>query len=219
MACWLDQASSNTELCDAIDEIMKRDQDVLLDSTLASGESLDIPIESFTDLLDDPSSLSVDNELDMSPLSPSCATNAHDYSSSQNPFEMPIKSHSTFPMINSQANSAASNYSTLGISPQFTTLSIHQHQSPYSSSVTQENNHSFNFQAKFPPSSMPVNSKTNLHPPPYTQQQNNLFGGSYGFDSSINNGQSDVKRFRSASMNEGATQQQTRIGTSSILFD
>lgn len=211
MACWLDQASSNTELCDAIDEIMKQEhEDIILDQSFSSGDPLDISLDRF------PGNLEPNTPV--SPLSSILSTTTNDYSSSNNIFDAPTKPYSIFPINNSQNNTAAASYSALGISPQFTSLSIHSQRNPYPP-PTQDNKHSMKFPPQFVPSSMAGNSKTILHPPPYSQQQNDTrVTGSYGFDLGVNLGESDVKRFRSASMNEGATYQQTRQGTNSEIF-
>ena len=131
---------------------------------------------------------------------------------------------------NSQSNTAASAYSSLGISPQFTTLSIHQHHHPFSSTSQDSTNSSTRIQP-FGQSSLLINSKNNLHPPPYVQspqqqqqqqqqqQDSSVLGTSYPFELQMNNGPLDVKRFRSASMNEGATQQQqTKLGIYHFFF-
>jgi hypothetical protein len=134
----------------------------------------------------------------------------------------------SFPMNNnSQSNTTTSAYSSLGISPQFTTLSIHQHHHPFSP-TSQDSNNSSTLLQPFGQSSLLMNSKNNLHPIPYLQSQqqqqqqqqqdSSVLGTSYPFELQINTGPLDVKRFRSASMNEGATQQhQTKLGIDSFF--
>lgn len=214
MVSWFDQSTSNKELCDEIDEIMKQEQEdvILLDEALAAGTALDPDLDSFSDLLGNPSSLS-SSAAAVSPMSPSTGNNTG-YTSPRNVYELPPTSCPTYAVNNSQSKSTTGSYSSLGISPKFTTLSIHQHHHHPYSPPAQETNHSSTLFPKFTPSPVSINSKNNLHPPPYVQQQDNTgLGPPYNFDLPMSNGPSDVKRFRSASMNEGATQQQqARIG-------
>ena len=214
MVSWLDQSTSNKELCDEIDEIMKQEQEdvILLDEALASGTALELNLDAFSDLLGNPSSLS-SSAAAVSPMSPSTGKNAG-YTSPRNIYELPPTSSSNYAGNNSQSKPTTGSYSALGISPKFTTLSIHPHHQHPFSPPAQESSHPSSLFPKFTPSPVSINSKNNLHPPPYVQQPANAgLGASYPFDSPMNNGQSDVKRFRSASMNEGATQQQqARIG-------
>ncbi|CAF0725946.1 unnamed protein product [Rotaria sordida] len=219
MACWLEQPTSNKEFCDAIDEIMKHEHEdvILLDDTLSSGAPLELDLDSISDLLETPSTAPVTTASAVSPISPSSTT---DYSQSTNIYDMASPSHTTYSANNnSRSNSTASTYSVLGISPKFTTLSINQHHHPFSPPPQDSNNSSTSHQS-FGQSPIVINSKNSLHPPPYIQEQQNtsILGTSYPFELPINTGLSDVKRFRSASMNEGPTQQhQTKLDPH--LFD
>ena len=229
MACWLVQPTANNDFCDEIDEIMKHEHEdvILLDDALSSGSNLDLEIDSISDFLDNrpaaPGTATTPAVASaVSPMSPASTT---DYSQPLNIYTIPT----TFPLTNnSQTNTAASAYSSLGISPQFTTLSINPHQHPFSSNSQDTNNGSTHLQP-FGQSSLLMNSKNNLRPPPYVQSQqqipqahqqqdNSVLGTSYPFQLQLNNDALDVKRFRSASMNEGATQQnQTKLGID-LLF-
>jgi hypothetical protein len=220
MACWLEQPASNNDFCDAIDDLMKHEHEdvILLDDALSSGAPLDIDLDSISDLLETPSTAPVVASSTISPMSPSSSST--DYTRSHNMYDMtPTTCPPYLVNNNSQTNTSASAYSSLGISPKFTTLSINQHHHPFSP-TSQDSNSSSTLLQPFGQSPITLNSKNNLHPPPpYVQQQqqqqeNSVLGTSYPFELQINNGPSDVKRFRSASMNEGATQQQqARIGT------
>ncbi|CAF2916452.1 unnamed protein product [Rotaria sp. Silwood2] len=219
MACWLEQPTSNKEFCDAIDEIMKHEHEdvILLDDTLSSGAPLELDLDSISDLLETPSTAPVTTASAVSPISPSSTT---DYSQSTNIYDMTSPPHRSYSVnSNSQSNSTTSAYSALGISPKFTTLSINQHHHPFSPS-SQDSNSSSTLLQSFVQSPITINSKSSLHPPPYIQEQQNtsILGTSYPFELQINSGLSDVKRFRSSSMNEGATQQhQTKLDPH--LFD
>lgn len=225
MACWLEQPTSNKEFCDAIDEIMKHEHEdvILLDEALSSGAPLELDLDSISDLLENPSTVPVTSTSTVSPMSPAVSSTASllpqptaptttDYTEPLNIYNL---TPTTFPINNTNTNSltntTSSAYSSLGISPQFTTLSINQHHHPFSP-PSQDTNNSSTLLHPFGRSSLTMNSKTNLHPPPYvqsqTQQDNSVLGTSYPFELQVNNGPLDVKRFRSASMNEGATQQQ-----------
>jgi hypothetical protein len=228
MACWLTQPTSNNDFCDEIDEIMKHDHDhedvILLDDALSSGTTLELDLDSITDLLEPTSTAPKTSASTVSPMSPPTpSTTTTDYTQPLNIYNMTPTSCTTYPMNNnSQSNTTTSTYSSLGISPQFTTLSIHQHHHPFSP-TSQDSNNSSTLLQPFGQSSLLINSKNNLHPPPYIQQQqqqqqqdSSVLGTSYPFELQINN---DVKRFRSASMNESATQQhQTKIGTNHCFF-
>jgi hypothetical protein len=219
MACWLEQPTSNKDFCDEIDEIMKHEHEhedvILLNDALSSGAPLDIEFDSISDLLETPSTLPVNSSSAISPMSPSSSSST-DYTRPHNIYDMPPTTRSPFLINNnnSQSSTTASAYSSLGISPKFTTLSINHHH-PFSPS-SQDSNNSSSLLQPFVQSPITINSKNNLHPPlpPYVQQQDNsILGTSYPFELQVNNGPSDVKRFRSASMNEGATQQQqTKLG-------
>ncbi|CAF1317369.1 unnamed protein product [Adineta ricciae] len=211
MACWLPQPTSNKELCDAIDEIMKPErEDILVDDPLSSTAPLDLDLESFSDLLDN----STNNVQVLSPMSPATSATTHNYTQPLNIYDISTTSNSTFPVnnnnpINSQSNTTTG-YSSLGISPKFTTLSLNQQHNPFSPPLQDPTNSSILLQP-FVQSSLAMNSKNNLHPPPFVQtqqQDNSSLGASYPFELQVNSGISDVKRFRSASMNEGATQHQ-----------
>jgi hypothetical protein len=230
MACWLEQPTSNNDFCDEIDEIMKHEHEdvILLDDALSSGATLELDLDSISDLLETQSTVPTTSTSTVSPMSPaSTKTATTDYTQPLNIYNMPPTSCTTYPMNNnSQSNTTTSAYSSLGISPQFTTLSIHQHHHPFSP-TSQDSNNSSTLLQPFGQSSLLINSKNNLHPPPYlqTQQQqqqqqdSSVLGTSYPFELQMNNGPLDVKRFRSASMNESATQQhQTKLGTCHFFF-
>jgi hypothetical protein len=93
---------------------------------------------------------------------------------------------------NSQSSTTTSAYSSLGVSPKFTILSLN-------------NNHFQQF----------IQSN-NSHLPPYVQQQDNsVLGALRPFELQSNiHGPLDVKRFRSASMNDGPSlqQEQNKLG-------
>ena len=179
MADWSNQTSSTNDFCDEIDEIMKHEHEdvILLDDSL-SATPLDLDLDSISDLLENP---------------PSSSTSSS-FSQPLNITDLP----STFTINNnnnSQSNTTTTSaYSSLGISPKFTTLSI--------------NNNPF----------QQFLQSNNLHVLPYIQpqqQDNTILGRSYPFELQSNtNGPSDVKRFRSASMNDGPSsqQQQTKLG-------
>ncbi|UJR37935.1 hypothetical protein I4U23_030620 [Adineta vaga] len=213
MACWLPQPTSNKDFCDAIDAIMKPEHEdvILLDDPLSSATPLDLDLESITDLLDNPTH----NVPGLSPMSPSTSI-TNDYTQPLNIYDMTQTSFSVNnnTNTNSQTNTTApSAYSSLGISPKFTTLSINQQHNPFSPPSQDITNSSALLQPFVQPS-LTINSKTNLHPPPFVQHQpldNSTLGTSYPFELQVNSGASDVKRFRSASMNDGATQQQQKI--------
>ena len=230
MACWLAQPAANNDFCDEIDEIMKHEHEdvILLDDPLSSGTNLDLDIDSISDYLDTRPPIGGTAGAGAPTVSPMSPPSTTDYSQPLNIYAIPP---TTFPMTNnSQSNTtaaAASAYSSLGISPQFTTLSINPHQHPFSPNSQDSTNPSTHLQP-FGQSSLLMNSKTNLRPPPYVQSQQHLqqqqqqdssvLGTSYPFQVQLNNDALDVKRFRSASMNEGATQQhQTKIGISHLI--
>lgn len=231
MACWLAQPTANNDFCDEIDEIMKHEHEdvILLDDTLSSGTNLDLEIDSISDFLDNRSSVpgTATTPAVASAVSPMSPASTTDYSQPLNIYSIPP---TTFPLTNnSQTNTAASAYSSLGISPQFTTLSINPHQHPFSSNSQDTINASTHLQP-FGQSSLLMNSKNNLRPPPYVQSQqqipqaqqqqdNSVLGTSYPFQLQLHNDVLDVKRFRSASMNEGATQQsQTKLGIDRLFI-
>lgn len=242
MACWLAQPTANNDFCDEIDEIMKHEHEdvILLDDPLSSGTNLDLDIDSISDFLDTRPSggataaASAQASAAASAVSPMSPASTTDYSQPLNIYSIP---QTTFPLTNnSQSNAttaaaAASAYATLGISPQFTTLSINPHQHPFSPNSQDSTNSSAHLQP-FGQSSLLMNSKNNLRPPPYVQSQQHLqqqqqqqqqdssvLGTSYPFQVQLNTDSLDVKRFRSASMNEGATQQhQTKIGIDHFHF-
>ncbi|CAF0827445.1 unnamed protein product [Adineta steineri] len=219
MACWLQQPTSNKDLCDAIDAVMKPEHEdvILFDDPLSSGAPLDLDLDSISDLLENPSMTSGISTSIVSPMSPSSSsmTETNDYSQPLNIYDITPTTFSTNNNNNnnnnSQSNTMTSGYSSLGISPKFTTLSINQHHHPFSPPLQDSNNSSTLLQPFLQQS---LNSKNNLHPPPFLQQQqdNSSLGATFPFELQVNNGPSDVKRFRSASMNEGATQyQQAKI--------
>jgi hypothetical protein len=228
MACWLEQPTSNNDLSDAIDEIMKHEHEdvILLDDALQSGASLELDLDSISDLLENPSTAPVNSTSNVSSMSPSSSssTATTDYNTqplniyNMTPTKYPVNNNNN--NNNSQSNTTASAYSSLGISPQFTTLSINQQHHPFSP-TSQDSTNSSTLLQPFGRSSLPINSKNNLHPPPYVQQQqqdSSILGTSYPFELQVNPGPLDVKRFRSASMNEGATQQQTKLGKFSFYI-
>ena len=229
MACWLEQpTTSNKDFYDEIDEIMKHEHEdvILLDEALSSGAPLELGLDSITDFLDTPATTLTNPSSTISPMSPPTLTPTTiantDYTQPLNIYNMPSTSCATFPNNNNNNNSqsnAASAYSALGISPQFTTLSIHQRQHPFSP-PTQDTNNSSTMFSSFGQIPVTINSKNSLHPTSYigSQQQqsqdSSVLGTSYPFELQVNNGPLDVKRFRSASMNDGATQQhqQNKLG-------
>jgi hypothetical protein len=183
MTDWTDPTSSTNDFCDEIDEIMKHEhEDVMLLNDSLSGTPLDLDLDSISDLLENPASTSTTSSFTQ-PL---------------NITDLP----STFTINNSQSNTTTTSaYSSLGISPKFTTLSINTN--PFQQFI----------------------QSTNLHLPPYVQQQqnqqkdNSILGRSYPFELQSNtNGQSDVKRFRSASMNDGPSLQQQHNKLGKINF-
>jgi len=221
MACWLQQPTSNNDFCDAIDEIMKHEHEdvILLDDALSSGTPLELDLDSISDLLEPPSTVPVTSTSTVSPMSSpssSSTTTTTDYTQPLNIYNMTPTTYSGN-NNNPQPNPPTSTYSSLGISPQFTTLSINQQHHPFSP-PSQELNNSSSLLQPFSRSSLTINSKNNLHPPPYVQtqqQDSSVLGTSYPFELQMNNGPLDVKRFRSASMNDGATQQQqAKLGKS-----
>lgn len=238
MACWLEQPiTSNKDFCDAIDEIMKHEHEdvILLDEALSSGAPLELDLDSISDLLDTPATTLTNPASNLSPMSPSTSTpttiSNTDYTQPLNIYNMPPTSCATFPINNNNNNNnnsqsnTASAYSALGISPQFTTLSIHQHQNPFSP-PTQDTNNVPTLFSSFGQTPLTINSKNTLHPTSYigSQQQrqsqdSSILGTSYPFEMPANNGPLDVKRFRSASMNEGATQQHQQNKLDPLLFD
>lgn len=172
-----DEISSTNNFCNEIDEIMKHEHEdvIVLDDSL-SIPPLDLDIDSISDLLENPSSSSMTSNLSQ-PL------NINDLSSS------------TFGTTNSNSQStptSTSAYSSLGISPKFTTLSLNHNP----------------FQQYF--------QSNNLQIPTFTpQQDNSVLGTSYPQQlQSHTSTTPDVKRFRSASMNDGPSlhQQQIKIG-------
>ena len=187
MTDWSEPTSSTNDFCDEIDEIMKHEhEDVMLLNDSLSGTPIDLDLDSISDLLENPPSTSATSTFTQ-PL------NITDLPS---PFTINNNN-------NSQSNTTAttSAYSSLGISPKFTTLSINTN--PFQQFI----------------------QSTNLHLPPYVQQQqnqkkdNSILGRSYPFELQSNtNGQSDVKRFRSASMNDGPSLQQQHNKLGNINF-
>jgi len=124
MACWLDQPTSNTDFCDAIDAIMKHEHEdvILLNNSLSPGVQLELDLDSISDLLENPSTIPAVRTQALSPMSPSSPTTA-DYTQPLNTYSMTPTSCATFPVNNNpQSNTTtASVYSSLGISPKFTT--------------------------------------------------------------------------------------------------
>ncbi|CAF4078799.1 unnamed protein product, partial [Rotaria magnacalcarata] len=215
MECWSEQSTSNADFCNAIDEIMKHEHegDILLDDNLSSEGQLDLDLDSISDLLDTPSPA---QGATAAPISPSSTT---DYPQSNNIY-MTSTSRPTFP-VNNNSKSNTSGYSSLGISPKFTTLSINQHHHPFSPPPSQDSNNASTLLQSFVQGPITINSKNSLHPPPYVQEQQHtsVLGTSYPLELQLNSGFSDVKRFRSSSMNEGATQQQQQTKIDRHLFD
>lgn len=211
MECWLEAPTpSNNDFCDAIDEIMKPEQDnLLLGDPLSSGGPLDLDLDSMSDLLETPSTTTTSL---VAPISPTSTT---DYPQQNNVYGMTSASRPIYPISNN-SKSNPSTYSVLGISPKFTTLSINQHHHPFSPpSSQQDSNNPSGILQQFGRAPITINPKNTLHPPPYAQEQQSasLLGTSYPFELPMNNVLSDVKRFRSSSMNEGVTQQQhTKFG-------
>ncbi|CAF0864538.1 unnamed protein product [Rotaria sp. Silwood1] len=190
MTEWPDQTPSTNVFCDEIDEIMKHEHEdvILLDDSLYV-TPLDFDIDSISDLLENPSSTGTTSSYTQ-PL------DINDLPSIPTTFTNNDNNNS------SQSNTTeTSGYSSTDISPKFITLSIN-------------NNH---FKSYI--------QSNNLNQPPYVQQQqqqqqeNSILGRSYTFAIQSNtNGPSDVKRFRSASMNEGPISQQHNK-FDSYLFD
>ena len=209
MANWLDHSTSNSDFCDALDEIMKREhEDVLFfDDPLSSGATSDLNfnLDSIPNLLETSSRTS-----GVSPLSESTT----DHTQPCNIYDMASVPYATYPVNNhSQSNTTTPAYSSLSISPKFTALSIDQHHHPFSPSSKDSNNVS-TFQS-FAQSPIAINSKNTSHLSPCVQERQNcsILGTSYPLELQIDDTLSDVKRFRSSSMNEGATyQQQTKLG-------
>jgi hypothetical protein len=181
MADCTNQASSTNDFCNEIDEIMKHEHEdaISLDDTLPI-TSLDLDLDSISDLLENP-------------RSSSSATTASSFTQSLNVNDLS-------PTLNNNNNNSQSNtattaaYPSLSLSPKFTILSLN-------------NNHFQQF-----------NQPNNSHLPLHVQQQaNTILSASRSFELQSNtNGPSDVKRFRSASMNDGPSlqqQQQNKIGT------
>ncbi|CAF1081503.1 unnamed protein product [Adineta ricciae] len=181
-----DEISSTNHFCNEIDEIMKHEHEdvIVLDDSL-SIPPLDLDIDSISDLLENPSSSS---SLITSNLSQ--PLNINDLSSPS----------STFSTTNNNSQStptSTSAYSSLGISPKFTTLSLNHNP----------------FQQYFQSNSLQI-------PTFNPQHDNSVLGTSYPLPLQSNISIApDVKRFRSASMNDGPSlhQQQTKIDPR--LFD
>ncbi|UJR08307.1 hypothetical protein I4U23_012578 [Adineta vaga] len=180
MADWTDQISSTNNFCNEIDEMMKHEyEDVILHDDSLSIAPLDLDLESISDLLENPSS------------TPSSSLITSNFTQPLNINDLP----STFTVNNNNRNKSfsttttTSTYSSLGISPQFTTLSLNNNP----------------FQQYF--------QSNNLHLPTFTHQQDNsVLGTSYPLQLQTHtNGSSDVKRFRSASMNDGPSSQQHKL--------
>jgi len=185
MTDWSDPVSTTNDFCDEIDEIMKHEhEDVMLLNDSLSGTPLDLDLDSISDLLENPPSSSTE------PL------NITDLPSTSTTFTLNNNSQSN------TTTTSTSAYSSLGISPKFTTLSINTN--PFQQFI----------------------QSNNLHLPPYVQQQqqqqdNSVLGRSYPFEVQNNsNGQSDVKRFRSASMNDGPSLQQhyNKLGKTNFSY-
>ncbi|CAF3826255.1 unnamed protein product [Rotaria sordida] len=201
MTEWSDQSSSTNVFCDEIDEIMKheQEQDVILIDDPLYVTPLDFDIDSISDLLENhPSTGIISNftqQLDINDLPTTSTTFTNRNTNTNN-------NNNNNNNINAQSNTpATSGYSSSDISPKFITLSIN-------------NNHCKQF----------VQSN-NLNHPSYLQQQqqqqqqeNSILGRPHPFEIQSNtNGPSDVKRFRSASMNDGPTSQQNKFD--SHLFE
>ncbi|CAF1082962.1 unnamed protein product [Adineta steineri] len=183
MIDWSDQTLSTNNFCDEIDEIdeiMKHEHEdvILLDDSL-SVPPLDLDLDSISDLLENPSSSSIATSNFTEPL------NINELTSTSTAFSMNNN--------NNSRSTTTSAYSSLGISPKFTTLSLNNH-------YIQSNN---------------------LHLPLFVQQQDNsIFGTSYPNELQSNtNGQSDVKRFRSASMNDGPSSLHQHNKLDLTIFD
>jgi hypothetical protein len=189
MIDWSEQTSSTSDFCDEIDEIMKHEhEDVILRDESLSVPPLDLDLDSISDLLENPSSSSI-----------TTTTTTSDFTQPLNINDLSPTS-TTFTVNNNNNNSRStsttpSTYSSLGISPKFTTLTINNN--PFQQFV----------------------QSNNVHLPPFVQQQqqdNSILGTSFPFALQSNtNGPSDVKRFRSASMNDGPSSQQqhNKLGT------
>lgn len=133
--------------------------------------------------------ISLDNPLSVNPLDldldsiSDLLENPQSSSSTTSSFTQSLNLNDLSPTLNknSQPTPTTSAYSSLSISPKFTVLSLNH-------------NHFQQFM-----------QSNNTHLPPYIQQQDN----SRTFELQSNtNGQSDVKRFRSVSMNDGPSLQQ-----------
>ena len=176
MAYWPDQSPSNNDFCDEIDEIMKHEDVILLDDSL-SATPLDLDLDTISDLLE----------------TPSPSTPMTNFSQPLDINGLPTPSTGFSLNSHSQSHTNASAYSSLGISPQFNTLSLH-------------NNPLVSLQQYF--------QSNNLHLPAHPEQQDqSILATSYPFELPCNsNGPSDVKRFRSASMNDGPSLQESKLG-------
>ena len=169
MACWLEQPTSNNDFCDAIDEIMKHEHEdvILLDDALSSGTPLELDLDSISDLLETPSTAPVADIINYI-TNVTIIINNRLYSIT-NMYDMtPTTCHILLIIILNQIHTTSA-YSSLGISPKFTTLSINQHHHPFSP-TSQDSNNSSTLLQPFGQSSITLNSKNNLHPPPYVQQ-------------------------------------------------
>ena len=176
-----DEISSTNRFCNEIDEIMKHEHEdvIVLDDSL-SIPPLDLDIDSISDLLENPSS--------SSPLITSNLSQPLNINGLSSP-------SSTFSTTNNNSQStptSTSAYSSLGISPKFTTLSLNHNP----------------FQQYF--------QSNNLQIPTFVpQQDSSVLGTSYPLPPQSHTSITpDVKRFRSASMNDGPSlhQQQTKLG-------
>jgi hypothetical protein len=188
MASWSDPLSTITgDICDEIDAIMKHEHEdvILLDHSLPV-TPLNFDFDSLSDLLENPSSSNTS-------YTQPWTINEH-LSSSDNLLTT---------TNNSQSNTTTSAYSSLGISPKFTTLSIH------------------------PASSLSLSyvpTKTIQLAKCPAEQEASVLATSYPFPlvmktMSSASLSSDVKRFRSASMNESSTICQQTSANCRKLYD
>ena len=175
-------STGNNDFSDEIDAILKQEHEdvILLDHSL-SGTSLELDFDSISDLLDN------------APSTESTAM-TNNYTQPLNINDNSISVPNMF--AHSQSNANTSAYSSLGISPQFTTLSIHP----------QANMPLFQFLQQRP-ISIPEHDSSSILATSYP-----LPLPTFSYNSS------DVKRFRSASMNESVTHRSTGLLNSVIIY-
>lgn len=191
MTDWSDPLPTTNVFCDEIDEIMKQEHEdvVLIDDSLYP-TPLDFDLDSMSDLLPNQSSPAT-----------SCFTqplNITDLTPTSGMFNN-NNSHSI-------GTTGTSGYSSSDISPKFITLTI-------------DNNH---LQQFIQSNNLSISSivQQQQQQQQSEQQENDMLGRSYPFERQNNMNESlDVKRFRSASMNEGPMlQQQPKLGSVLVIL-